>query len=115
MPRNPSPPPDTALSEATFLILLSLFDAPRHGYAILGEVERLSDGRVTLSTGTLYGALKRFLDNGWIRRVADPEGETSRDRQAYDLTAAGRRITAGEATRLEALARVSRARIKREA
>jgi DNA-binding PadR family transcriptional regulator len=103
---------DTPLSEATFLILLSLADMPRHGYAILKEVERLSDGRVVMSTGTLYGAIKRFLDGGWIRRVADPEGETSRDRQAYDLTREGHRIVSAEARRLETLARVSRARLK---
>ena len=104
--------PATPLSEATFLILLSLYSAPRHGYAILKEVETLSNSRVVLGTGTLYGALKRFLDAGWIRRVADPEGETSRDRQAYDLTAEGRRIVGAEAARLETLAKVARVCIR---
>lgn len=107
--------PDTPLSEATFLILLSLMDSPRHGYAILKEVEKLSDGRVVLSTGTLYGAIKRFLDSNWIKRVADPDGETSRERQAYDLTAEGRRIVGAEAARIQGLAKVSRARIRKEA
>ncbi len=45
------------LSEATFLILLTLADKPRHGYSILQEVDSLSGGRVSLSTGTLYGAI----------------------------------------------------------
>ena len=60
------------LREPTFFILLSLSPGPKHGYAILKEVEALSDGRVRLSTGTLYGAIKRLLDDDWIRRVDDP-------------------------------------------
>ncbi len=54
------------------MILLSLAPGPKHGYAILKEVETLSDGRVKLSTGTLYGAIERLLDQDWIRRVDDP-------------------------------------------
>jgi DNA-binding PadR family transcriptional regulator len=47
------------LTESTFLIMLSISSDPRHGYAIIKEVESMSDGRVKLSTGTLYGAIKR--------------------------------------------------------
>jgi len=54
------------LTEATFFILLSLAPGAKHGYAILKEVPLLSQQRVTLSTGTLYGALKRLLTAGWI-------------------------------------------------
>jgi DNA-binding PadR family transcriptional regulator len=101
------------MSEQTFLILLSLAERPRHGYAILQEVESLSSGRISLSTGTLYGAIKRFLDAGWIRRVADPDAaNAARDRQAYDLTGKGRDAVAAEAARLESLAKLSRARLK---
>ena len=103
---------DTPLSEATLFILLALADRPRHGYAILQEIETLSVGRVTLSTGTLYGAIKRFLDSGWIRKVADPDGTTARDRQAYELTKEGRRVAVAEASRLEQMAKVSRLRLK---
>ena len=60
------------LREPTFFILLSLSPGPKHGYAILKGVENLSEGRVKLSTGTLYGAIKRLLDRGWIRRANDP-------------------------------------------
>ncbi|MGB2911349.1 MAG: helix-turn-helix transcriptional regulator [Anaerolineales bacterium] len=60
------------LREPTFFILLSLSPGPKHGYAILKEVEALSEGRVLLSTGTLFGAIKRLLDRSWIRRVDDP-------------------------------------------
>ena len=50
------------LTEPVLLILLSLAGEPRHGYSILKDVEQMSDGRVCLSTGTLYGALRRLLD-----------------------------------------------------
>lgn len=61
------------LTEATFFILLSLSSAPKHGYAIMKEVKELSKGQIVFSTGTLYGALKRLLEQGWIKRVSDPE------------------------------------------
>lgn len=92
------------LTESTFFIILSLAPGPKHGYAILKEVEALSEGRVTLSTGTLYGALKRMLDGGWIERVADPEpDESNRERKAYRLTKLGRRILEAETVRLRRL------------
>ena len=58
------------LSEAVFLILLSLSEGPKHGYAIMKDVYELSDQRVSLSTGTLYGALKRLLKREWVARVS---------------------------------------------
>jgi DNA-binding PadR family transcriptional regulator len=54
------------LTEPVLLILLSLAGQPRHGYSILKDVEQMSDGRVMLSTGTLYGALRRLLHAEWI-------------------------------------------------
>ena len=96
------------LREPTFFILLSLSPGPKHGYAILKEVESLSEGRVKLSTGTLYGAIKRLLDDGWIRRVADPiPNGTDRERKSYDLTELGRRILNAEIARLQKLVRVA--------
>ena len=103
---------ETTLSEQGFLILLSLAEGPLHGYAILREVEDLSGGRLTISTGTLYGAIRRFLDSGWIRRAADPGAGTAvRDRQAYGLTREGQRVLEGEAERIESLARTARLRL----
>ena len=100
------------LSESAYLVLLSLAEGPRHGYAILRDVEQLSDGRVILSTGTLYGVIRRFLDTGWIRKAADPDPQdNNRERQAYNLTATGRRVVAAEAERLENLVKLSRARL----
>lgn len=100
------------LREPTFFILLSLSPGPKHGYAILKEVELLSDGRVRLSTGTLYGAIKRLLDDGWIRRVDDLlPNDTDRERKSYDLTELGRRVLNAEIARLQKL--VSLAQIRR--
>lgn len=96
------------LREPTFFILLSLSPGPKHGYAILKGVENLSEGRVKLSTGTLYGAIKRLLDRGWIRRVNDPlPNSTERERKAYDLTELGRRVMNAEIARLKNLVSVA--------
>jgi len=96
------------LREPTFLILLSLAPGPKHGYAILKEVEALSDGRVKLSTGTLYGAIERLLDQGWIYRVDDPiPNSTNRKRKAYDLTEQGRKVLNAETVRLRKLVSVA--------
>jgi DNA-binding PadR family transcriptional regulator len=109
MPPSPNALP---LTEPTLLILLSLSPGPKHGYAIMKEVETLSDGRVRLSTGTLYGALKRLLDEGWIVRVDDPESNsTDRERKAYILTDQGRDILQAEVARLRKLVSVAKVRV----
>ena len=103
------------LREPTFLILLSLSPGPKHGYAILKEVEALSEGRVRLSTGTLYGAIKRMLDDGWIRRAEDPlPKSTPRERKAYALTEQGRRVLHAEIERLRKLVNVAQVQIAEE-
>lgn len=100
------------LREATFLIMLSLAGEPKHGYAIMQDVEALSEGRVRLSTGTLYGALKRLLDDGWIRRTDDEADATGpgRPRKVYTLTRLGRRVVEAEVERLRDLVAVARLR-----
>lgn len=100
------------LTEPVLLILLSLAQRPRHGYAILGDVEQMSGGRVVLSTGTLYGALRRLLDERWIERCA--EEDVSRGKQSYRLTAAGRRNLQMEVSRMKQLARLAGARLAHE-
>jgi|SRR5690242_7563919 DNA-binding PadR family transcriptional regulator len=101
------------LTEPVLLILLSLAGQPRHGYSILKDVEQMSDGRVVLSTGTLYGALRRLLDDDWIEPFK--EQDSSRGRQAYRLTARGRRNLQAEASRLKHLARLANLRTVKEA
>jgi DNA-binding PadR family transcriptional regulator len=91
------------------LILLSLAEQPRHGYAILKDVETMSDGRVRFSTGTLYGALRRLLEANWIERFE--EDDASRDRVAYRLTRIGRERLTIESARLKQLARLSALRL----
>jgi DNA-binding PadR family transcriptional regulator len=93
------------LSEPVLLILLSLAEHPRHGYSILKNVEEMSGGRVKLSTGTLYGAIRRLLDGCWIERFK--EEDSSRGRQAYRLTSQGRQILRLEVNRLKQLTRVA--------
>jgi DNA-binding PadR family transcriptional regulator len=108
MPDTPGRLLDEPLSEATFFILLSLAPAPSHGYAIIKNVQRLSDQRVLLSTGTLYGAIKRMLELDWIVRVGDPApDDTTRTPKTYALSDLGRRVLAAETSRLRALLRVA--------
>jgi DNA-binding PadR family transcriptional regulator len=97
------------LTEPVLLILLSLAAQPRHGYSILKDVEQMSDGRVVLSTGTLYGALRRLLDEDWIERIE--EQDSSRGRQAYRLTSRGRRNLQVEVGRMKQLTRLASLRI----
>ncbi len=95
------------LTEATFLILLSLASGSRHGYAIQKDVKTLSVDRVFLSTGTLYGALKRLVEQGWIERLGeDGSEEGGRPRKEYRLSEQGRRIFNAEAARLQHLVQV---------
>jgi DNA-binding PadR family transcriptional regulator len=92
------------MTETTYFILLSLAPGPSHGYAIMKDVQQLSQARVVLSTGTLYGALKRLLELGWIERVDDSgTGENGRERKSYRLTQLGQTALDGEIERLNGL------------
>jgi DNA-binding PadR family transcriptional regulator len=100
------------LSESTTLILVSLGAGPKHGYAILKEVQALSRGRVNLSTGTLYGAIKRMLADGWIRRVLVSEArQDSRERKYYALTDSGQRVLQAETRRMRELVSLAERRL----
>lgn len=96
------------LTETSFFILLSLASTPKHGYGIIKEVESLSAGRVILAAGTLYSALRRMLEDGWIERWEDQNTtEDSRERKLYGLTDLGRRIFDLETKRLQGLVRLT--------
>jgi DNA-binding PadR family transcriptional regulator len=99
-----------SLTEPVLLILTSLADQPRHGYALIKDIEKLSDGRVRLSTGTLFGALRRLLENGWIERFE--QEDTSRGKQVYELTPEGLRQLQSELDRMRRLTRAATARLK---
>lgn len=96
------------LTPALFHVLLALADGEKHGYAIMKEIEQRTAGKVLLSTGTLYGIIKRLLADGWIRESA--VGSTER-RRAYRLTPFGRGVALAEAERLRDL--VGAAQIKK--
>jgi DNA-binding PadR family transcriptional regulator len=95
------------LTPALFHVLLSLADGQKHGYAILKEVAERTGGQVELSTGTLYGIIKRLLADGLIRDSA--LGSTDR-RRAYRLTALGRKVALAEAERHRELVAVAHAK-----
>ena len=76
------------LREPTFFMLTALADEPRHGYGIIQEVERLSEGRTRLRAGTLYAALDRLGEEGLIE-IAREEVVDGRLRRYYRLTQVG--------------------------
>ena len=98
------------LTPATFHILLALVDEERHGYAIMQEVAERTDGSVNLGPGTLYGSLKRMLDQGLVEESderADPALDDER-RRYYRITRFGLAVARAEARRLEGLVRSAR-------
>ncbi|HEX9037299.1 MAG TPA: PadR family transcriptional regulator [Ktedonobacterales bacterium] len=100
------------LTPAVFHILLALAGGERHGYAIMQEVRRQSGGQMRLGPGTLYGSLRRLLEEGLIEEMdsrPDPALDDER-RRYYRLTPEGRRAAETEAARLDTLARAARAR-----
>jgi DNA-binding PadR family transcriptional regulator len=86
------------LTPAMFHVLVALADGETHGYAIMKEVERLTDGAVRLSTGTLYGIIKRLLAEGLIKEA---RGGGDQRRRRYELTRFGGEVARAEASRLE--------------
>lgn len=98
------------LTPALFHVLMALADNDLHGYAVIKEVERSTGGKVRLSTGTLYGIVKRLLSDGMIeessrRPVARLDDER---RRYYRLTDFGRRVARAEAERLAGVIAVAR-------
>lgn len=95
---------NSGMHEPTFLVLTALAGGPRHGYALIGEVDRLSQGRVRLRTGTLYTALERLEVEGLVQ-VASTEVVDGRRRRYYELTDQGASALDLEAKKLAANAR----------
>lgn len=105
MPPTRSPDAWLPLTPAMFHVLMCLAEGDRHGYRILKDVAERTGGRVELSTGTLYGIVKRLLDEGLAAEVASGNER----RRAYRLTRLGREVARAEARRLEALVTDARA------
>ena len=89
------------LQEPTFYILLSLRGGEKHGYAILKDVAEMSSEQVKLSTGTLYGALFRLLDQGLIEQI-EPE-DKARGKKVYRLMHSGLEVFEAEVSRMKNL------------
>lgn len=98
------------MREATYLILTALAARDLHGYGIVQDVQEISDGRVTLGTGTLYGALERLQSERLVRAVRE-EVVDGRTRRYYRLTPRGRQVLVDEVERLEANASAARIRL----
>ena len=109
---NRSPSDLLPLPVSQLHILLALATGDRHGYAIMREVEVLTEGAVTVGPGTLYGAVKQMLKAELIEESderPDPELDDER-RRYYRLTGLGGRVLDAEVTRMEQLARTARMR-----
>jgi PadR family transcriptional regulator, regulatory protein PadR len=103
---------DGTMTGQAFFVLTALADGPRHGYGIVGEVTELSQGRVKLKIGSLYGVLDRLTGAGLVEPDRD-ETHGGRLRRYYRLTPDGRRALAEEAELRAATAHVVRARLAR--
>lgn len=90
---------NNALTEAVYYILLALVE-PLHGYGIMQQTARLSNGRLVISAGTLYGAISTLLEKGWIEQVANVADSR---RKEYIITSAGRGMLTEELERLREL------------
>ena len=90
-----------ALTEATYYILLSLY-RPQHGYGIMQQAESLSNGRVKLAAGTLYGALNTMVERKWIMQLPTEQGSRKKE---YRLTEQGLNVLKNEIERLRELVR----------
>ena len=100
-----------AIREPTLYVMSALAGGATHGYAIIQAVEELSDGRLTLRAGTLYGALARLDDEGLIESAGTSQ-DRGPQRQSYRLTTAGRNRLTAEIERLEANAAMARRQLE---
>src|SRR5277367_1457012 len=100
------------LKPSWFHVMLSLADQEQHGYGIMQEVLERTSGKVRLWPATLYGTLKRLMDEELIEESGDRPAAELDDarRRYYRLTRAGRRVLAAESARLEDLVRVIHAK-----
>ena len=105
-----TPPAMPPLSRTAVHVLLAIGPEERHGYAIMAEVVRITNGSIRLGPGAIYTTIRRLLDDGLIAESderPDPELDDQR-RRYYRLTALGRTVAASEVRRLETLVQASR-------
>ncbi|MDD2559375.1 MAG: PadR family transcriptional regulator [Bacteroidales bacterium] len=92
-------PENIALTEAVYYILLALHQ-PLHGYGIMQETQKLTKGRLSLSAGTLYGALSALMEKSWIKAL---ESEEESRKKEYIITELGKSVFKAELDRLQEL------------
>jgi len=102
------------LTNTVFHMLVALADSPRHGYAVAQDVEELSDGRMVLGPGTLYGSLVRMQEQGLIQEAKNPgdEGLHAGRRRYYRITPLGTEALRLESARLLKTATVAQRRLE---
>lgn len=110
-PTGPDPRSLLPLPHLEYQILVSLADARLHGYAIVKEVAARAEGTAAPSTGSLYLAIARLLENGLIDEVV-PDEENVRNKRTYVLSGFGREVAAAETARLTELARLAADRLR---
>lgn len=100
------------LSPSQFYILLALAERDLHGYGIMQDVSKRTGGAVRIGPGTLYSAIDRLLERGWIQETDAPAAAASDDerRRYYRLTPFGLRVAQAEARRMEQTVLDARAR-----
>lgn len=101
------------LTEAFYYILIALYRNPSHGYGMMQDTEKISNGRVKIGAGTLYTALNTLQTKGLIDHYPMPEGSDSR-RKMYEITEDGKMVLAAEMARLEELLSAGRLIMKSE-
>jgi DNA-binding PadR family transcriptional regulator len=101
------------LPQAQFHVLVALTSGERHGYAVMQDVEASSDGTVRMGPATLYGTLKKLVDQGLAEELASrPAGDDDQRRRYYRLTGLGQRVCASEADRLAGLIKIARSNLR---
>ena len=108
----PGPEGHLPLTPAVSHIMLALADGEKHGYAIMRQVEEMTDGHLTMGPGTLYGSIKRMLGAGLVEETDPPPADDEEDerRRYYRLTGLGEKVLSAEMARLDAMVRSAAAR-----
>ncbi len=100
------------LSPANVYILLSLAAEDRHGYGIMQEVARQSEGQYKLGPGTLYDNLQKLMNHGMVEDAPRRSADDDPRRRYYRLTSFGRKVLAADVERLDDLVRAAKARLR---
>lgn len=101
--------PNGTIPPSALYVLLALTEGERHGYAIIKEIEELTNGALTIFPGTLYRIVRELVDDGWIVEVDNANAKDER-RRYYRLTPRGRKAAKAEIARMELIVSIARAR-----